>query len=56
MYKTIEKEEATMASINEAVKQAIKDMIDNQEIEVKVEDDGEIVLAMADDSEEDSDE
>ena len=39
-------------SLQDAIKDAVKDMIENNEIEVKVED-GEIVLSVADQSDED---
>tara|TARA_B100001939_G_scaffold130111_1_gene112946 strand:+ start:230 stop:361 length:132 start_codon:yes stop_codon:yes gene_type:complete len=42
-------------SLQDAIKDAVKDMIENNEIEVKVED-GEIVLSVADQEEDDSDE
>ncbi|MBD1137959.1 hypothetical protein IDH33_04005 [Pelagibacterales bacterium SAG-MED43] len=41
-------------SLQDAIKDTVKDMIENNEIEIKVED-GEIVLSVADQSDEDDD-
>ena len=41
-------------SLQDAIKDTVKDMIENNEIKIKVED-GEIVLSVADQSDEDDD-
>ena len=41
-------------SLQDAIKDTVKDMIENNEIEIKVED-GESVLSVADQSDEDDD-
>ena len=41
-------------SLQDAIKDTVKDMIENNEIEIKVED-GEIVLSVADQSDDDDD-
>ena len=43
-----------MSNLQDAIKEAVKDMIEAREIEVKIED-GEIVLCVADEDSNDSD-